>query len=99
LTPTRWSQLPTRAIDPELDALQVYRRVGERDERAAELTLEAGNALTSPLLPDLDLPLSKIFEESRAGTGYNPHFHAAGLKACATTRQARPPPPRFRSGL
>jgi Uma2 family endonuclease len=50
-------------IDPELDAIKVYRRVGERYERVAELTLEAGDTLTSPLLPALDLPLSKIFEE------------------------------------
>ena len=50
-------------IDPELDAIKVYRRVGERHERVAELTLEAGDTLTSPLLPGLVLPLSKIFEE------------------------------------
>jgi Uma2 family endonuclease len=50
-------------IDPELDAIKIYRRAGDRYERAAELTLEAGDTLTSPLLPDLILPLSKIFEE------------------------------------
>jgi Uma2 family endonuclease len=50
-------------IDPELDAIKVYRRVGDRYERAAELTLEASDTLTSPLLPGLELPLSKIFEE------------------------------------
>jgi Uma2 family endonuclease len=50
-------------IDPELDAIKIYRRTGDRYERAAELTLEAGDTLTSPLLPDLILPLSKIFEE------------------------------------
>jgi hypothetical protein len=31
--------------------------------RVAELTLEMGETLTTPLLPGLDLPLSKIFEE------------------------------------
>jgi Uma2 family endonuclease len=50
-------------IDPELDAIKVYRRDGDRYQRVAELTLEAGDALTSPLLPGLSLPLSKIFEE------------------------------------
>ena len=50
-------------IDPELDAIKIYRRAGDRYERAAELTLEAGDTLTSPLLPDLSLPLSAIFEE------------------------------------
>jgi Uma2 family endonuclease len=50
-------------IDPELDAIKVYRRDADRYQRVAELTLEAGDALTSPLLPGLSLPLSKIFEE------------------------------------
>jgi Uma2 family endonuclease len=50
-------------IDPELDTIKVYRRVGDRHERAAELSLEANDTLTSPLLPGLELPLSKIFED------------------------------------
>jgi hypothetical protein len=50
-------------IDPELDAIKVYRRAGARFERTAALTLDAGHTLTSPLLPGLGLPLSKIFEE------------------------------------
>ena len=50
-------------IDPELDVIKVYRRTGERYERTAELSLEAGDVLTTPLLPGLDLPLAKIFEE------------------------------------
>ena len=50
-------------VDPELDSIDVYRRVNERYERTAELTLEAGAVLTTPLLPGLDLPLSKIFED------------------------------------
>ena len=52
-------------IDPELGAVMVYRRRSEhsdeRYERVAELTLEAGDTLTTPLLPDLELPLAKIF--------------------------------------
>jgi len=50
-------------IDPELDAIKVYRRSSDRYERVAELTLEAGDTLTTPLFPGLDLPLSKIFED------------------------------------
>jgi Uma2 family endonuclease len=50
-------------IDSELDAIKVYRRSSDRYERVAELTLEGGDMLTTPLLPGLDLPLSKIFEE------------------------------------
>ena len=50
-------------IDPELDVIKVYRRIGERYERTAELSLENGDVLTTPLLPGCDLPLAKIFEE------------------------------------
>ena len=50
-------------VDPELDTIYVYRRRHERYERTAELTLEAGDVLTTPLLPGFDLPLSKIFED------------------------------------
>ena len=50
-------------VDPELDAIKVYRRTGERYERAAELLLERDDRLTSPFFPDLALPLSKIFED------------------------------------
>ena len=50
-------------VDPELDTIKVYRRIGERYERAAELSLESGDVLTTPLLPGCDLPLAKIFEE------------------------------------
>lgn len=50
-------------VDPELDAIKVYRRTGERFERVAELSLEHDDQLTSPFFPDLSLPLSKIFED------------------------------------
>ena len=49
-------------IDPELDTIKVYRRIDERYVRAAELSLESGDVVTTPLLPGLELPLSKIFE-------------------------------------
>jgi Uma2 family endonuclease len=50
-------------IDPELDTIKVYRRVDERYVRTAKLSLENGDVLTTPLLPGLELPLSKIFED------------------------------------
>jgi len=50
-------------IDPELDVVNVYRRVKGRYERSSELTLEHGDTLTSPLLPGLELPLVKIFAD------------------------------------
>ena len=49
-------------VDPELDTIKVYRRTADRYERAAELTLENRDVLTTPFLPGLDLPLAKIFE-------------------------------------
>ena len=50
-------------IDPELDTIKVYRRVDEHYVRAAELSLENGDVLTTPQLPGLEMPLSKIFED------------------------------------
>ena len=48
-------------VDPELDVVRVYRRRGERFERPEELSLEAGDSLTTAVLPGLELPLSRIF--------------------------------------
>jgi Uma2 family endonuclease len=50
-------------VDPELDTIRVYRRAGEQYERNADLTVKNGDHLTSPLLPGLELPLAKIFED------------------------------------
>jgi len=51
-------------VDPDLDVIKVYRLVEGRYQRAAELTLEAHDVLTTPLLPGLQLPLQDIFPES-----------------------------------
>ena len=48
-------------VDPELDVIRVYRRDGERFGRPRELSAEAGDVLTTPLLPGLELPLTRIF--------------------------------------
>jgi Uma2 family endonuclease len=48
-------------VDPELDAIKVYRRTGERYERVAELMLEDDDVLTTPLLPGLEMTLARIF--------------------------------------
>ena len=51
-------------VDPELDAIKVYRRAPDgRYARTAELTLDAHDVLTTPLLPGLALPLATIFED------------------------------------
>ncbi|NJD69099.1 MAG: Uma2 family endonuclease [candidate division NC10 bacterium] len=49
-------------VDPELETIKVYRTTGQGYQRVAELSCETGDTLTTPLLPDLTLPLSKIFE-------------------------------------
>jgi Uma2 family endonuclease len=50
-------------VDPELDVVRVYRRDGDRLARPLELSREAGDVLTTPLLPGLTLPLDRIFRE------------------------------------
>ncbi len=50
-------------VDPELDAIDVYRSVDGRYQRTSQLTAEQGDVLTTPLLPGLELPLVKIFED------------------------------------
>ena len=48
-------------FDPEHDVARVYRRDGERFAVPTELSAEAGDVLTTPLLPGLALPLGDIF--------------------------------------
>ena len=53
-------------LDPELESIKVFRRIGDGYQRVAELAVENSDVLTSPLLPDLALPLNKIFEDDSA---------------------------------
>ena len=48
-------------VDPDVDIVRVYRREGGRFNRATELSREAGDVLTTSLLPGLKLELSGIF--------------------------------------
>jgi Uma2 family endonuclease len=50
-------------VDPELDAIDVYRLVEGRSQRTAQLRFETNDVLTTPLLPGLTLPLSTTFED------------------------------------
>ena len=50
-------------IDPKVDGIRVYRRAGGDLEKLIELAREAGDVLTTPLLPGLELPLSRIFKD------------------------------------
>jgi Uma2 family endonuclease len=48
-------------VDPELDAIRVYRRDGDAFARVIELAADAGDTLTTPLLLGLDIRLSDVF--------------------------------------
>jgi len=48
-------------LDPEIDVIRLYRRVGGTFERPAELSREADDVLTTPLLPGLEMGLARIF--------------------------------------
>jgi Uma2 family endonuclease len=50
-------------VDPDVDVVRVFRLVDGRYDRVQELSLAQGDVLTTPLLPDLDLPLSAIFAD------------------------------------
>jgi Uma2 family endonuclease len=48
-------------VDPELDAIKIYRRVNGAFARVAELGAEAGDTLTTPLLPGFAVSLAAVF--------------------------------------
>jgi Uma2 family endonuclease len=50
-------------IDPDLDVVRVYRRTNDHFERPLELSRESNDILTTPLLPQLELPLGRIFKD------------------------------------
>ncbi len=49
-------------VDPELEIIKVFRMTEQGYVRSAELSNEAKDTLTTPLLPDLQIPLGEIFE-------------------------------------
>ncbi len=49
-------------VDPELDVVKVFRREpGGAFPRVAELSGDASDTLTTPLLPAFSLPLASLF--------------------------------------
>ncbi len=49
-------------VDPETDVVRICRRDGDAFARVSELSREARDVVTTPLLPGLQLPLSRIFQ-------------------------------------
>jgi Uma2 family endonuclease len=50
-------------VDPETDVIRIYRRTTESFDRAIELSREANDVLTTPLLPGLSLPLTRLLRD------------------------------------
>ena len=50
-------------IDPDIDAVRIYRRRDAGFAKVEELAREADDVLTTPLLPGLELPLRDIFKD------------------------------------
>lgn len=48
-------------VDPVVERVEVHRREGEALVRVEELSLEDGDTLDTPLLPDFALPLTRLF--------------------------------------
>lgn len=49
-------------VDPELETVKVYRMTPPGYSRVAELSHEASDTLSTPLLPDLTIPLIDLFK-------------------------------------
>jgi Uma2 family endonuclease len=50
-------------VDPDVDAIRGYRLDGVRYARPIERSREAGDVLTTSLLPGLEFPLTAVFKE------------------------------------
>ncbi len=46
-----------------MDTIRLYRRENDRFGRPFELSREADDVITTPLLPGLDLPLAREFRD------------------------------------
>ena len=54
-------------VDPKIEAVKVYRALGGRLAKGAELSLESNDVLVSSLLPEFTLPLAEVFRLPHAG--------------------------------
>ena len=48
-------------VDPDLETVEVYRKAAGGFDRPIELSREADDSLTTPLLPGFKAPLAKLF--------------------------------------
>lgn len=59
----RSSVLEYWVVDPDIDVIRVYTRNADRFARPVELSREAGDVLTTTLMPGLEIPLSHVFKD------------------------------------
>jgi len=52
-------------VDPEAERVRIFRRGGERFVHAADVSMESGGDLTSPLLPNFSLDVADVFQIPR----------------------------------
>jgi Uma2 family endonuclease len=50
-------------VDPAIDVVRVYRKGADGFERLVELRRDAGDTLTTTLLPGLEIPLAGILSD------------------------------------
>lgn len=50
-------------VDPEIGAVRIYRHTGARFALPIELSREANDVLSTPLLPGLEMSLARIFRD------------------------------------
>lgn len=48
-------------VDPKIERVRIYRNEGAQFASPVELTRAAGDVLTTPMLPGLELPLARVF--------------------------------------
>jgi Uma2 family endonuclease len=48
-------------VDPDADTIRVYRREGDAFSQVSVLSAERGDVLTTSLLPNLEIPLARVF--------------------------------------
>ncbi len=50
-------------VDPQIDRVKIYRRVGDAFDRAIEISTDTGGTITSPLLPEFALDVNLVFAD------------------------------------
>ena len=63
----RWGVSEYWVVDPEVERIRIYRQAGDAISRAEELSSEANDSVTTPLLPGLVVPVAAVFKREAHG--------------------------------